>query len=91
MDSEEVSIVLASVPDKPSSAPYQDLTFSNTEYWIKENYASIPTLNNGGSGILSYQLWRDNGIGGNFNALYEDDINMALSFIDQNVNPGLTY
>lgn len=82
IDSGIISVVLAAVPDAPSTAPYQDMTFSNTEYWIKVDYATIPTLNNGGSPILSYQLWRDNGNGGDFDTLYEMDLNMGLSFID---------
>lgn len=91
VDSNILSVVLASVPPAPTTSPYQDLTFSNTEYWIKADYDAILPADNGGSPILGYQLWRDNGNGGEFSALYDIDLNLGLSFIDQNVIAGVTY
>ena len=58
---------------------------------MKINYNGLTTLQNGGSPVLGYQLWRDNGEGGDLAPLYETDFNLALSYIDENVVLGKTY
>lgn len=55
IDSNQVTFVLAAVPDAPSTAPTLDFT-STTAYSMIVNYAAMLTSENGGSAILSYEL-----------------------------------
>lgn len=91
IDTEEIEIVLASVPDTPANPPAQDLSFHNNEHHIKINYNALTTLQNGGSAVLGYQLWRDNGEGGDLEPLYDSDFNLGLTYTDVNVAEGKTY
>ncbi len=49
-------------------------------YWL-----GLQSSQNGGSPILGYELWRDDGHSGDFVNLYYTDTNMALGYIDRNV------
>ena len=62
-----MSYVLAAVPDKPSSSPDNDETVSFKDR-IKVDMLAV--LNDGNSLITTYSLEIDNGLGGNFVALY---------------------
>jgi len=46
---------------------------------------------NGGSAILGYDLWRDDGNNGDFTRIYSVDQVLAPSYIDENVEKGKTY
>lgn len=64
-DSGTTSVKLAAVPDAPANPPSQDYLYT-TSSQIKINYEALPEANNGGSEILGYDLWRDDGLNGDF-------------------------
>lgn len=79
----------------PTSPPTQNFAFT-TENWIKVEFTSLetPTLN-GGSTILGYDLWRDDGYGGDpvslFGSKASTESILALTYTDFNVAKGVTY
>jgi len=76
--SESAGFVFGSVPSTPSDAPISDLTVSSSSQ-LRITYLGV--TQNGGSPIISYSLELDDGNGGNFEALYGDQVNtMTLSF-----------
>jgi hypothetical protein len=83
-ESSATSIILAAVPDTPTSAPTQDFDWT-TASQIKIVYSQLPSENNGGSDILGYDLWRDDGNSGDFTRLYRSDYILALSYVDMDV------
>ena len=90
IESDTISVILAAVPDKPSAAPTQDYTAAgSTRIGVK--ITALSTSENGGSAILGYQIWRDNGQGGDFVSLYENDSVMATSYLDTGLVNGRTY
>lgn len=46
---------------------------------------------NGGSPILGYELWRDDGNNGDFINLYTVDTMLSLSYLDMKVEKGVIY
>lgn len=54
-------------------------------------WTALTTAQNGGSPILGYQIWRDNGLGGDFKALFDDNGVMAVSFLDTGLVNSRTY
>lgn len=83
-------IVLAANPTKPTNAPTQDFK-STTKKQIKILYEAIAVTETGGSDILGYDLWRDDGAEGDFKALYKINNILALSYVDFDVKPGRLY
>lgn len=55
VQTDEVSYVLAAVPDQPTEVPKLNLLFTRNST-LHVDYAAIPTTKNGGSPILSYEL-----------------------------------
>lgn len=51
----------------------------------------LATSENGGSAILGYDLWRDDGDEGDFNRLSNSDVSMALSYTDRTPRQSLVY
>jgi hypothetical protein len=49
------------------------------------------TTEDGGSPVLGYDLWRDDGRNGDFQSLYYSKTILATSSIDLNVSKGFTY
>ena len=84
------SFVLAAVPDTPTNIVFQDYTSTGVNKIIL-SFVSLTTAQNGGSSILGYQIWRDNGHGGDFFALYENDSVLSTSYVDYNVTKGISY
>jgi hypothetical protein len=63
-------IVVASVPDAPPSPPTQDFVHTDRDQ-IRVEYDSLDGgVSDGGSPILGYDLWRDDGAGGDLRSLY---------------------
>ena len=90
-----LEIVVASVPDPPPSAPVQVFAHT-TEGQIRVQFGSLESSTlNGGSTILGYDLWRDDGAGGDLASLYGTaaafQSNLALTFTDFDVVKGTTY
>ena len=56
-------------------------------------YTAFPntTAYTGGSAILGYDLWRDDGNNGDFFDLYAASNVLALSYLDLNVTSGTVY
>lgn len=54
-DSDEISHVLAAVPDQPATSPTLNLDGTRTRA-IRADYAAFTTSMNGGSAVLSYEL-----------------------------------
>ena len=67
-DSPPIVVVLAAVPDTPSSAPTSDALVTDQEQ-IKVSYGPLLASENGGSDILSYEIQMDDGQGGDFYSL----------------------
>lgn len=88
--SSSAGFVLANVPDTPLTAPTSDIAISSYSR-LKIDYATIAV--NGGSPILSYSLEIDNGLGGDFIALYGIDTNtLSTTFtISSGIVRGRTY
>ena len=59
------AIVLAVVPEKPTAAPVQDYS-ATTKGRIKIIYTALTGEDTGGSAILGYDLWRDDGAEGDY-------------------------
>ena len=48
-------------------------------------------VEDGGSSVLGYQIWRDNGFGGDFKSLYDNDSVLAVTYLDTELTNGRTY
>jgi titin len=92
-------IVAASVPLAPASPPGQDFALTDAGV-IRVQYASLdggagPATPDGGSPILGYDLWRDDGAGGDLVSLYGAQVAshpvLALAYSDFEVEAGTTY
>lgn len=88
-------IVVASVPEPPPNAPTQNFAYTDVDQ-IRVEFLSLENSNdNGGSTVLGYDLWRDDGQGGDMETLYGNQAatqpNLALHFTDFNVLKGVTY
>lgn len=86
---------MASVPATPSTVSTQDFSFT-TESQIKVVFDSLESIAfNGGSPILGYDLWRDDGKGGDPVSLYGSKATtesiLVLSYVDFAVAKGITY
>lgn len=55
VDSDPLSVILASVPVKPTNGPYSDASITD-ETKLMVLFDPIPPLNTGGSNIVSYEL-----------------------------------
>jgi hypothetical protein len=90
-----LEIVVASVPEAPPNAPTQNFEYTDQDR-IRIEFESLESATyNGGSSILGYDLWRDDGAGGDLESLYgtaaEFQSNLATIFTDFNVIKGITY
>ena len=90
-----LDVVVASVPEPPPSAPSQNFAFTD-EGKIRVEFGTLESATyNGGSQILGYDLWRDDGAGGDLGSLYGSaaafQSNLALTFTDFDVMKGTTY
>lgn len=56
-------VVVASVPDAPPLAPTQDFTGTDRDR-VRVEFSALDSVHDGGSPILGYDLWRDDGAGG---------------------------
>ena len=54
-------------------------------------YNFLTLTQNGGSPILGYDLWRDDGANGDYQSLFSVDNDLANFFLDTNVEKGLLY
>lgn len=54
-------------------------------------YEAFTVSMNGGSPVLGYDLWRDDGLNGNFMRLYTSDEVLATVFFDVNVMKNRMY
>lgn len=72
IESDPLGVILAAVPDAPATVPYQDYSQTSSTQ-IKVLYDEFLTTMNGGSAVLGYDLWRDDGMNGNFFRLYTVD------------------
>ena len=81
--------MLASVPSAPTVALTQDYSAAGHNQ-IAMTYSMDASLN-GGSPILGYQIWRDNGQGGDLEPLFELDSVLAVSYIDYGLVNGREY
>ena len=77
-----LEIKLAAVPNKPQDVPVQVFSTTTSEQ-ISLVWVGLATSENGGSTILGYDLWRDDGDEGDFRRLSSSDVNMALSYTDR--------
>ena len=75
------SFTLASVPNKPISAPIQDMQGTSASK-IYAKWDLLSEEDNGGSTVLGYDLWRDDGHSGDFESLFFSDSIIASSFTD---------
>jgi len=93
--------VVASVPLAPPTPPSQNFAYTDRDR-IRIEYAALTSspavssalATDGGSAVLSYDLWRDDGLGGDFSTLYSQASSqsiLALTFTDFNVQEGVTY
>ncbi len=88
-------IVVASTPLAPPTPPSQDFSLTDKDR-TRVSYASMGSDSlNGGSAILGYDLWRDDGRGGDLETVYGSGVAsqsiLALQFTDFNVVKGTTY
>lgn len=81
IESETLTVVLAAVPDTPSTAPYQDYSQTSSSQ-IKVLYDALALAENGGSQVLGYDLWRDDGLSGNYFRVYSSDQVLSTIFYD---------
>lgn len=73
-----MGFVLADIPDTPLNAPATD-PFVTTDSIVKIDCTTVS--GNGGSAITSYSLEIDNGMGGDYVAVYGVDTNsLSLTY-----------
>ena len=89
-DSLPIGVVLATVPNKPSTVPTQSFV-TTTKKKIKIFYDALEGADTGGSPILGYDLWRDDGLEGNFSPLFTSDSILGTFYVDYNVQPARLY
>lgn len=81
-------IVAASVPLAPASPPTQDFAYTDADR-IRVVLVNLTPGRDGGSAILGYDLWRDDGAGGDlvslFGPLAESTSILALNYSDFSV------
>ena len=78
------AFVLATLPSKPPTVPIQNFD-STSKTHIKIIYEEIEPSETGGSDIIGYDLWRDDGLDGDFINLYHTDTILGLSYVDYEV------
>jgi hypothetical protein len=83
-------ILLSDVPDKPSTIPVQDFTYTSEDQ-IRVMWDLFTTAQNGGAPVDGYDLWRDDGDSGDYTRLYEVDTVIASSFTDITAQKSTTY
>lgn len=94
IESTTTSVILAAVPNTPTVAPTQITAVAGkTQIGVKLTAVneSIGADENGGSKILGYQIYRDNGLGGSFSLLYNNTNVLATSYLDTGLINGRTY
>ena len=69
VDTNALSVVLASLPSKPTNAPTSDLDITN-ESTLGIQIDLFTDTNNGGSPILNYEIQYDDGDRGNFVSVF---------------------
>ena len=84
------AIVHATAPIAPPNAPIQSFDSASKEH-IKILYEAIEGGDTGGSAILGYDLWRDDGVFGDYVALYHTNSILGLSYVDYDVEPYKLY
>lgn len=89
--SDPLEVMLLAVPQAPQDAPTQDFIYSRSNHHIHVLYNEVPGGFDDPEVISHYELWRDNGDGGDFEPLFESDEVEGLQFLDKNVVEGLTY
>ena len=72
-------IIYALTPSKPASPPAKDFVLTSKSH-IKLLYDAIEGTGTGGSPILDYDLWRDDGQNGDYNQLYATESILSLSY-----------
>jgi hypothetical protein len=90
VDSPVLRVTLAAVPDTPTDTSYQDFP-RTTGTSIKVLYPALSQAQNGGSPVLGYDLWRDDGLNGNYFRLYTADNVLSLVYFDTNVLKNRVY
>jgi hypothetical protein len=83
-------VKLAAVPDTPSDLIQQDFD-QTSKLQISLSYLGLTEAQNGGSELLGYELWRDDGKLGDFKNLYFTNTILALTYTDTNVQVSLPY
>jgi hypothetical protein len=88
-------IVAASVPDAPAAPPAQDFALTDGDR-IHVTHADLTAGGvDGGSPILGYDLWRDDGAAGDYVSLFgaaaASESIVALAYTDLAVSKGVTY
>ncbi len=90
VESDALKVILAATPDTPTTAPHQDYA-QTTGTVIKVLYDALTVAENGGSLILGYDLWRDDGLNGDYFRLYTVDNVLATVYYDTNVMKNRVY
>lgn len=78
------SMLLAAPPDTPTNKPWQIFALTTQEQ-IRVEYEPLTVSQNGGSEVLGYELWRDDGQNGDFLNLYRITTNLGTGFTDKAV------
>lgn len=90
VESSTLSVILAAVPNTPTTVPTQSYVYT-TGTQIKVLYDLLSALEDGGSDILGYDLWRDDGNNGDYFRIFSVDNVLSDNYIDTNVVKGRTY
>ena len=69
IESNSLSVALASLPEAPTNAPYSDDDVTDTKQ-IKIVIDTFDATNNGGSSILKYEIQYDDGNNGDYTSVY---------------------
>jgi hypothetical protein len=70
IDTNALSVALASLPDKPESSPLSDPAITN-QNTVSVTFELFTSANNGGSEIILYEIQHDDGDRGDFNSVYQ--------------------
>jgi hypothetical protein len=87
VDSNSLSVALASLPGKPSSIPVSDSAITN-QVRIGVTVQLLDSTNNGGSQITNYEIQYDDGDLGPFSSVFQLSPTFTLY---HNVTSGATY